>query len=64
MSNVKEAFNVVFVEAKDPLKPTSTRVVFNRIVSLPMMIPMYTLGKKIPIIANGYSLGGIKQNYE
>lgn len=63
MSNVKEAYNVVFVEEKDPLKPTSTRVVFNSIVSLPMMIPMYTLGKKIPIIANGYSLRAIKEKY-
>lgn len=64
MSNVKEAYNVVFVEERDPRRPTSTRVVFNRIVSLPEMIPMYILGKRVPIIANGYSLGGIKQNYE
>ena len=63
MRNVKEAYNVVFVEAQDPLRPTSTRVVEKSIVSLPVMIPMYTHSKTIPVIAHGLSLGGIKENY-
>ena len=64
MSNVKEAYNVVFVEAQDPLRPTSTRLVFNRIVMLPEMIHQYTLAKKVPIIANGHSLSHIKDRYK